>query len=103
MNFDIIKVPHHGSLKNNCNWLDIVTGKCYLLSTDGGVHNHPDKEVLARLINKKDKKVLYLNYPIKNVKDFENEELMKRFTYSLVVGDGQKGILIDDSIIGGDS
>ncbi|OOM75473.1 MBL fold metallo-hydrolase [Clostridium sp. BL-8] len=49
---DYVKLPHHGS-KNNLYYdlLEIIECKKYIISTDGGIFNHPDKITLARILN----------------------------------------------------
>lgn len=49
---DYVKLPHHGS-KNNLYYdlLEIIDCKKYIISTDGGIFNHPDKITLARILS----------------------------------------------------
>jgi len=61
---DFVKLSHHGSKKNtNKTLLDLIQSDNFLVSTNGGVHGHPDKTCLARVINKKRNANLYFNYP----------------------------------------
>jgi len=51
--FDAIKVSHHGSLHNtNVELLSIADSPCFLLSSDGSRHGHPDFEVLAEIVDR---------------------------------------------------
>lgn len=71
--FDAIKVSHHGSIKNNYNWINLIKSNFYLISTNGEKHNHPDKEFIAKLIkSNNDKKELYFNYNIDICSEIEN-------------------------------
>lgn len=57
-----VKVSHHGS-KNNFKpvFLDYVNGENYIFSSNGDYYGHPDKEVVAWLIDKTDA-TLWFNY-----------------------------------------
>ena len=59
-----LKVPHHGSRKNNNNELyRAIDCERYLISTNGKTHRHPNDEAIARvLFNKQDKAKLFFNY-----------------------------------------
>ena len=50
LRFDAVKLPHHGSMNNvSETWLELVDCEKWLISTNGAVFNHPDKET-AELI-----------------------------------------------------
>jgi len=48
---DAFKLPHHGS-RNNLDWSLLQRFDCarYLVSTDGDLFQHPDRETLARVV-----------------------------------------------------
>ena len=49
--FDLIKLPHHGSVKNiSLEFIKNTKVKYYLLSTDGNRYGHPGKAVIANII-----------------------------------------------------
>ncbi len=51
--FDAIKVSHHGSLHNtSVELLSVADSPCFLISSDGGRHGHPDFEVLAEIVDR---------------------------------------------------
>jgi len=51
--FDAIKVSHHGSCHNTSpELLATVDAPCFLISTDGTRHSHPDFEVLAEIVDR---------------------------------------------------
>lgn len=56
---DLFKIPHHGSKKNiSMELIEIIECEKYMISTNGASHNHPDKEVLAKIIDfNKDKNI----------------------------------------------
>lgn len=62
--FDVIKLPHHGTLRNCGKLLDAVDGKYFLISTDGKHHLHPSKETLAKIVAYSGKctRILLFNY-----------------------------------------
>jgi beta-lactamase superfamily II metal-dependent hydrolase len=48
---DALKLPHHGSRKNlDWSFLQRFDTRRYLLSTDGDLFQHPDRETLAHLL-----------------------------------------------------
>lgn len=73
---DLVKVSHHGSKANTTyELLDIIDCDKFVISSDGSVHNLPDKQCLARIINSKKNARLYFNYPDKIKKIFDEREL----------------------------
>ena len=58
-----VKLSHHGS-KNNFSpeLLEMIEAENYIISTNGVKFGHPDKEVIAYLIDKTNAK-LWFNYP----------------------------------------
>ena len=94
--FDAIKISHHGSLKNNFAWIEKIKSKRYLISTNGKKHNHPDKEVIAKILQCNNKeKFLYFNYYIDLCKEMDNDELKDKYNYSIEVGDGKSIVKIE--------
>jgi hypothetical protein len=60
----LVKLSHHGS-KGNTSYklLQCFIAEAYLLSTNGQRHEHPDKQMLSRLINVHGDCTIYFNYP----------------------------------------
>lgn len=60
--YEVVKLSHHGS-KNNFHpdILNIIHSKYYVVSSDGKKFGHPDKEVLAQIVDKTDSCILF-NY-----------------------------------------
>lgn len=98
LKFDVVKVSHHGSIKNNFKWIENIVADNYLISTNGEKHNHPSREVIAKILKiNEQKKTLYFNYPVDIVNDIGKDELKEKYNYSLVVGNGDSSIKIEVS------
>lgn len=60
---DLVKLSHHGSKHNTSKkLLDVVESDTYIISTNGDVHNHPDRETLARILLPDKKNKIFFNY-----------------------------------------
>lgn len=98
LKFDVVKVSHHGSTKNNFKWIEDIVADNYLISTNGEKHNHPSREVIAKIFKfNEQKKTLYFNYPVDIVSDIGKDELKKKYNYSLVVGNKDSSLQIEVS------
>jgi beta-lactamase superfamily II metal-dependent hydrolase len=63
--FDVIKIAHHGSRSNSSvDLLEQVDAPCFLISSDGSRHGHPDFEVLAEIVDRPApfERAIYFNY-----------------------------------------
>lgn len=86
LDFDVIKVSHHGSLKNNFQWIDKITSENYLFSTNGCIHKHPALEVIAKILKQKSgHKTLYFNYQIECIKELDDVNLKKNWDYEVFI------------------
>lgn len=89
--FDLIKVSHHGSFRNNCPELyKTIDSNKFLFSTNGKhpKHPHPDVETIACIINRdlpKDVEFreLIFNYSVDHLKDFNKRELQEELNYKI--------------------
>jgi beta-lactamase superfamily II metal-dependent hydrolase len=84
--FDLIKVAHHGSFGNiSLELLKRIDSERYLISTNGQNHNHPDKETIAHIINRKADfhRKLYFNYITASSKYFDRKDWMEKYNYSI--------------------
>ena len=53
LRLDAFKVSHHGSKKNTSRaLLDLIDCDTFLISTSGSRHHHPDKQALARIVDR---------------------------------------------------
>ncbi len=58
LDLEFVKLSHHGSSKNlNREFLDLIDSKRFVISTNGGRHQHPNKETLSKIVTyaKRDK------------------------------------------------
>lgn len=98
LKFDVVKVSHHGSIKNNFKWIGDIVADNYLISTNGEKHNHPSREVIAKILKSNEqKKTLYFNYPVDILNDIEKDKLKEKYNYSLVVGNRDSSLQIEVS------
>lgn len=59
----LVKLSHHGSKANTSSQLlKCIDATNYVISTNGRTHQHPHKQLLARLINLKNDCSIYFNY-----------------------------------------
>lgn len=48
---DVVKAPHHGSLRNvSKDLVKAVDGRTWLFSSNGVQHEHPHREAVARVV-----------------------------------------------------
>ena len=93
--FDVIKLSHHGSLKNNFSLLEKVKARKYLFSSDGKRNGHPSLETVARIIQtNQDNKELYFNYPLEHMKNILQCSLLER-EYNYCSHFGEEGMKIE--------
>ncbi|MFD2914144.1 MBL fold metallo-hydrolase [Psychroserpens luteus] len=88
LNFDLVKISHHGSNKNTSNkLLSLFDSKRYLISTDGKKHSHPNLEVIAKIIKKESihTKELIFNYEHPKLKPFQSSSLKEKYNYEIIV------------------
>lgn len=97
MEFDLIKLSHHGAVKNNMKWLSLVTAKYYVISTDSSKHNHPDVGSIVNLIinNRENHKIICFNNFVKAIEEVSNPALMKIYNYSILLPNQDWGVEIE--------
>jgi len=86
MNFEAVKISHHGSNKNiSKRLLQLFDSKRFLISSDGKKNNHPDLESIAKIVLKesKNKKELYFNYDNIRLNFFKDPSLKKVHKYNM--------------------
>lgn len=60
---ELVKLSHHGSAGNTSSeLLEYIECSNYIVSTNGNGHQHPHKQMLARLINEKKDCTIWFNY-----------------------------------------
>lgn len=93
--FDLIKIAHHGSKCNTSpELLKLIDSEKYIFSTNGLIHNHPDKETIARIISRPSEftRNLYFNYPLEVLNDFKNESIMEKYNFKIIENSDDKPI-----------
>lgn len=89
--FDLIKVPHHGSLRNNSAELyKIIDSDKFLFSTNGKhpSYKHPDVETISIIVNRDlpkeiECRELIFNYDLEHLEGLKEVELEKEFKYKI--------------------
>ena len=84
--FDIIKVSHHGSVTNTSKkLLEVIDSKNYIISSDGSKFGHPNIETIARIINRKSDFIrnLYFNYPPKFISELDDVSLKEKYLFEV--------------------
>jgi hypothetical protein len=94
--FDCIKLSHHGSFANNSpELLENTDSDCYLFSTNGGKHHHPDLATIAWVVTRPltrpgQVRRICCNYPTPNVQLFDRTDWQAQYQYTLsIASDGQ--------------
>lgn len=85
--FDLIKIAHHGSKSNTSpELLNLIDSEIYVFSTNGLIHNHPDKETIARIISRPSEftRNLYFNYPLEILDDFKDEKMTEKYNFKVI-------------------
>lgn len=63
LNVELFKLSHHGSQKNtSTELLNLIETNNYVVSTNGELHNHPDKTTIARIVRDNPNAKIYFNY-----------------------------------------
>lgn len=85
LEFDLVKLSHHGSFGNNYKWLKLIESKYYVISTDGTKFGHPDLPTIANLIKSQEynSKMICFNYEIDLINNISDVDLMKDYNYDI--------------------
>ena len=86
--FDAIKLSHHGSITNTSKeLLEIIDSNNYIISSDGSKFGHPDIETIARIINRKSTftRNLHFNYPPSFIHELNNRGLKNKYLFEINV------------------
>lgn len=88
--FDAIKVAHHGSRHNSSvELLQHVDAPCFLISSDGSRHGHPDFEVLAEIVDRPApfKRHIYFNYETPAARRLETHTSRSHVPFSVHIAE----------------
>lgn len=86
MNFDLVKISHHGSPHNtNMELLDVISSSRWVVSGNGE-HGNPNIDVIKLILNsnREIKKKLYFNYHSDWIDLLNNEFLMSEYRYEVI-------------------
>ena len=85
--YEIIKLPHHGSNRNCLSMPGKLNGKTYLISTNSKKNSHPGKETLAKLVTSPTKETRHIvfNYCSPIFELFHNTWYEDKYNYDAVV------------------
>jgi len=99
LNFDLVKLSHHGSNENISNrLLSIIESKRFLISTEGIYYKHPHIEAISKIVIKKTsytKKIIF-NYDLPIISTLNNaimEDTENKYNHKAIYS--QK-VVIDD-------
>lgn len=94
--FDLVKIPHHGSPHNvSKELLDKVDCKRWVFSSNGSIFNHPKPEAVARVIHFAGQPELIFNYRSDENAIWEESAIQQLFDYTALYPEqGKKGIKI---------
>lgn len=87
MNFDLVKVSHHGSLHNTTvELLNIISSSRWIISGNGE-HGNPDIDTIKLILksNKEIQKQLYFNYSHDWLGSLYDEFLMSEYMFEVIV------------------
>ncbi len=94
--FDLVKLSHHGSVKNNSTWLNEIKSKYYVVSTDSSKHEHPNIETFVNvLLSNPEDKTLCFNHDIEIIDVLNNKKLMSEYNYKILKPNQGWGIEIE--------
>ncbi len=95
--YALLKVPHHGSNNNySIEFAKKVHADVYLLSTNGRKYQHPDKEMIAKIIYfNKEKKKIFFNYNNLSIFNFLNGIELSRYNVEIQRPDRYETLVIN--------
>ena len=98
--FAAIKLSHHGSFSNNSpTLLQATDSDCYLISTDGGRHHHPDLATLAWIVTRPltrpgQIRKLCCNYLTPSIAQFNRIDWQQTYHYTITVLDPDQPLIL---------
>lgn len=98
--FDCVKIAHHGAFRNNSpDLLRLIESDCYLFSTDGLIHNHPDAATIAWVVGRPRHgniiRKLYFNYRTESATKFDREDWKSRYGYEVHINNTEGVFKVD--------
>ena len=96
--FDLIKLSHHGSFANNSpELLTMIDSNKFVFSTNSGIYNHPDIETVAWIVTKKDVRLrtLYFNYELAITNKLMNDKYKEKYNYNIITPEFEEPLEIN--------
>lgn len=96
--FDIIKLSHHGSVTNTSKeLLKAIDSKNFIISSNGSKFGHPNIETIARIINRKTDFIrnLHFNYPPEFIEEIDKKSLKDKYSFEICLPKKKSPIEID--------
>jgi beta-lactamase superfamily II metal-dependent hydrolase len=85
LSVEAFKPSHHGSRRSlDCNLIQLLGCKHYLISTDGSYFCHPHRETIARIIKHGRHPRLGFNYRTEFNAEWDEPELMREHGYEVI-------------------
>ncbi|WP_434950504.1 MBL fold metallo-hydrolase [Shewanella sp. HL-SH4] len=82
--FEAIKIPHHGSNNNfSTELVNLINSNKFFISTNAAKHNHPNIEVISKIMVKENHKTLYFNYNHHVADALNNHQLNEKYNFDV--------------------
>jgi beta-lactamase superfamily II metal-dependent hydrolase len=101
VHFDLVKLPHHGSIGNiDKRLVEVMPADRFLISTNGGRYHHPDSSAIELILQRSaarsqaQKTELYFNYSCETTKDWGDPGRQKTLSYRAFFPTGSQGITV---------
>jgi hypothetical protein len=95
---DAVKLSHHGSRNNiSKKLMSLIDAKHFLVSTDGSIHNHPNKPAIEAVLRwSVQKPTLWFNYLSEHNEMWAKAPKNNKINYTVFYpGRGREGIVVD--------
>jgi len=95
--FDLVKLPHHGSMKNvTAELMEKLDCNSFLISTSGSYYYHPDAAAIARIVTGSmyEAPAILFNVPSEFNGWWDNQEWASAFGYEVAYGDEDEGLTL---------
>lgn len=93
--FDIVKLPHHGSANNvSIEFVESLACPLYVFSTSGARFKHPSRPAVARVVRHGNQPNLVFNYRSEFNEVWDNTFLQQDYPYTVEYGDDEGVTLV---------
>lgn len=95
IDFDVVKLSHHGSFNNNSpKLLSLIACDKWLISTNGDKYNHPDISTLAHIITQNTGCKLFFNYMLPIGEELCMVEYHEKHSFEIVAPEDGDGVTV---------